>query len=74
MSGGLPLMAVFEVADEDGQYQPCGFMVNHDRIILQTEHLENIERVRYAWTNYASVRIFNRAHIPLVPFGERTVR
>ena len=72
--GGLPLAAVFEVAVKDGEYQPCGFMIDHDRIILQTNHLENVERVRYAWTNYASVRIFNRAHIPLVPFGERTVR
>ncbi len=74
MPGWLDMMAVFEVAGKNGVYEPCDFFVEQDRIVLRTEDKEDVESVRYAWTNYARVRIFNRAHIPLVPFGERKVR
>lgn len=74
MHGWLDMMAVFEVAGKDGVFVPCDFVVENDKIILQTQNIEDVETVRYAWTNYARVRIFNRAHIPLVPFGERKVR
>lgn len=73
MSGYLDMMAVFEIAGKDGVFRPCDFVVEQDRIVLQTQDFEDVESVRYAWTNYARVRIFNRAHIPLVPFGARTV-
>ncbi len=73
MPGLLDFMAVFEVAGKDGAYHPCGFTVEQDKLVLQTKHIEDVECVRYAWTNYGIVRIFNRAHIPLVPFGERVV-
>ncbi len=74
MPGWLDTMAVFEVAGKDGVYKPCDFVVEQDEIVLQTENIENVESVRYAWSNYAMVRIFNRVHIPLVPFGEKKVK
>lgn len=67
------MVAMFEVAGKDGVFRKCDFVAKDSCIMLMTQDFDEVVSVRYAWTNYASVRIFNGAHIPLVPFGERKV-
>lgn len=69
----LDYPAAFEVAEDDGEFYPCDFKVDGDRIILITDSGMNLQRVRYGWRNYCQINIFNNAGIPLVPFGERKV-
>lgn len=62
----------FEVAGSDGNFCPCDYSVRNECIVLHGAG--NAMLVRYAWWNYGEVRIWNNAHIPLVPFGARYVQ
>ena len=64
----------FEIAGSDGIYRKCHFTVDTDSIILEGDYVSTATKVRYAWWNYGKIMIFNAAHIPLAPFGERCVR
>lgn len=63
----------FEIAGADGIYRECSFYADGDLIILYGDGIENATQVRYAWFNYGEIRIFNASHIPLAPFGPRSI-
>ena len=66
-------VAEFEVAGLDGEFKKCGYSISEENIILQGDFVKSAMKVRYAWCNYGKVKIYNGAHIPLIPFGERSV-
>ena len=63
----------FEIAGADGIYRECSFAVDGDLIVLYGDGIEKAVQVRYAWFNYGKIRIFNASHIPLAPFGARSI-
>lgn len=63
----------FEVSADGENYKKCEYHICGDRIVLFGAGVESAIMVRYGWTNYGLVRIFNDAGIPLATFGPRRV-
>ncbi len=65
--GGAP--DLFEVAGEDGVYVPAEAELDGCRIRLSAEGVAHPVKVRYAWVNWAKVRVFGENGLPLAPFA-----
>ncbi len=59
---------LMEIAGEDGQFKPAETVLNGDEIILSNSSVSHPVMARYAWTDYAIVRLFAANGLPLAPF------
>ena len=59
---------LMEIAGEDGQFVPAETILNGDEIILSSPAVHHPTQARYAWTDYAIVRLFGGNGLPLAPF------
>ena len=59
---------LMEIAGEDGAFQPAETVLNSDEIILSNSSVSHPVMARYAWTDYAIVRLFGANGLPLAPF------
>ncbi len=59
---------LMEIAGEDGQFKPAETVLNGDEIILSNSSVSHPVMARYAWTDYAVVRLFAANGLPLAPF------
>ena len=59
---------LMEIAGEDGQFQPAETALCGDEIILSSPSVPHPVMARYAWTDYAIVRLFGANGLPLAPF------
>lgn len=58
----------FELAGEDGNYVPALVEMEGDKIKVCATAIKNPKYVRYAWTNYGPVTVYNKEGLPLAPF------
>ena len=59
---------LLEIAEQEGDYLPAKVQIAGDRLILSHPSLPRPVRARYAWTDYAKVRLFGKGGLPLAPF------
>lgn len=60
----------FEVSETGRAYYKADAILDGDSIILQCDKIDYIRCVRYAWTNYGTVNVYNKEWLPLAPFNE----
>lgn len=58
----------FEIAGEDQVFYQGNGKVQNDKIIVHSEEVKNPRFVRYQWTNWDKVSLFNQKGLPLAPF------
>lgn len=63
--GGQWLM---EIAGEDGAFHPADAALDGNKLILTSPDVPRPVMARYAWTDYAIVRLFGENGLPLAPF------
>lgn len=62
----------FEIAGEDGKYDPVEAVIEGRTVILKSGQIQNPYSVRYAWRNNPDQGLlYNRAGIPASPFRLR---
>ena len=59
---------LLEIAGEDGCFQPAETEITRDGLILSHPAVTRPVSARYAWTDYAVVRLFGENGLPLRPF------
>lgn len=59
---------LMELADEEGPFLPADTVVNGAEILLSHPDIPHPVRARYAWRDYAVVRLFGESGLPLAPF------
>ena len=59
---------LMEIAGEDGVYHPAAASIDGDRLLLSSPEAPRPVMARYAWTDYAIVRLFGENGLPLAPF------
>ncbi len=59
---------LMEIAGEDGRFLPAETALNGEKIILSNPSVSHPVMARYAWTDYAIVRLFAANGLPLAPF------
>ena len=59
---------LMEIAGEDGKFLPAETELNGDALLLSHPDLPHPVMARYAWTDYAIVRLFSADGLPLSPF------
>lgn len=59
---------LMEIAEEEGDYLPAEVRIEDQKLILSNTALRRPVRARYAWTDYAKVRLFGKNGLPLAPF------
>ncbi len=59
---------LMEIAGENGIFQPAETILDGDEIILSSPAVPHPVMARYAWTDYAIVRLFGADGMPLAPF------
>ncbi len=57
----------FEISGIDGEYKPADFEIRGDKILVFGDVSDPVN-VRYQWTNYAEVTLFEEQGLPLAPF------
>ncbi|MCQ2505922.1 MAG: sialate O-acetylesterase [Lachnospiraceae bacterium] len=64
--------AVFEVHyftnDASEAYEKVEYVIDNNAILLKVSNAFDVDEVRYAWTNYGVVELFNKFNQPLAPF------
>lgn len=64
--------ALFEVAGADECFYPAqAELIGEHEVLIGSENVAEPEYVRYAWTNYGKVTLFDRYHLPAVPFNRK---
>ncbi len=63
----------FEVSSGDGEYYACEYKIQGEQIVIYGDAVSAATKIRYGWKNYGKVEIFNKAGIPLAPFGDRDI-
>lgn len=58
----------FEVADENKIFIEADVRLENNNIIISSEKIKNPKFVRYLWTNYGEVNLFNNYGLPMAPF------
>ncbi|BCN30306.1 sialate O-acetylesterase [Anaeromicropila herbilytica] len=58
----------FEVAGDNEVFVKATARIEADKIIVKADEIENPMHVRYQWTNFDKVSIFNKNGLPLAPF------
>ncbi len=64
---GGPLTG-FEVAGKDRKFVPATATIDGKTVVLSSPQVPDPEFVRYGWTNYPTVNLFNGAGLPASPF------
>ena len=59
---------LMEIAGEDGAFVPADVAVEGDLLRLSNPSVERPVKARYAWTDYAIVRLRGKNGLPLAPF------
>ena len=59
---------LLEIAGEDGVFVPADAQLCGDTLILSSPSVPRPVMARYAWTDYAIVRLFGENGLPLAPF------
>lgn len=59
---------LMEVAGADGAFYPAETAIDGKEIVLEAPQVERPVSARYAWTDYAAVRLFGENGWPLMPF------
>ncbi|MBR4538533.1 MAG: hypothetical protein IKO52_06775 [Clostridia bacterium] len=59
---------LMEIAGENGQFLPAETVLHGDEMILSSPAVPHPVVARYAWTDYAIVRLFGANGLPLAPF------
>ena len=59
---------LLEIAGQDGVFVPARARVSGDALILESPGIPYPLHARYAWTDYAIVRLFGENGLPLMPF------
>lgn len=44
------------------------YIILNNKIIISSSKVDNPKYVRYAWTNYGEINIFNKIGLPMAPF------
>jgi len=60
--------SLMEIAGEDGAFQPADVQLEEKQIVLSSPTVPRPTTARYAWTDYAKVRLFGENGLPLAPF------
>ena len=58
----------FEIAGDDKQFLVASIEIQRNKILVFAQEINNPKYVRYAWTNYGAVTLFNEAGIPMSTF------
>lgn len=58
----------FEIAGEDKKIVMAEVELAGNKLIVYSEEIQEPKYVRYAWTNYGPVTLFNKAGLPVAPF------
>jgi sialate O-acetylesterase len=58
----------FEIAGEDKEFVRADIKIDGDKILVSASQVLEPKYVRYAWTNYGPVTLFNKAGLPMAPF------
>ena len=61
--------SLMEIAGEDGAFQPAEVQLEEKQIILSSPAVPRPIAARYAWMDYAKVRLFGENGLPLAPFA-----
>ena len=59
---------LLEIAGADGNYLPAEARIEDRKLILSNPAVPRPVMARYAWTDYAKVRLFGKNGLPLAPF------
>ena len=59
---------LLEIAGEDGVFVPADAQLCGDTLILSSPSVSRPVMARYAWTDYAIVRLYGENGLPLAPF------
>ena len=60
---------LMEIAGEDGVFYPAVAFIQDKQIVLSSPEVPRPIAARYAWTDYAIVRLFGENGLPLAPFA-----
>ncbi len=60
----------FEVADSKGAFHPAAARLSGDAVIVSSPDVSHPTAVRYAWTGFPKVDLYNEAGLPATPFQE----
>ncbi|MBR0407590.1 MAG: sialate O-acetylesterase [Clostridia bacterium] len=60
---------LLEIAGEDGVFHPADVRIEGQTLILSSPAVPRPVAARYAWTDYATVRLFGENGLPLAPFA-----
>lgn len=58
----------FEVANENKIFTEADVKLENNNIIISSKKIKNPKFVRYLWTNYGDVNLFNNYGLPMAPF------
>ena len=59
---------LMEIAGWEGEYLPAEVKIAGKKLILSSASVSRPLKARYAWTDYARVRLFGKNGLPLAPF------
>lgn len=59
---------LLEIAGEDGAFLPARAEIHENALVLSHPQIPRPALARYAWTDFASVRLFGKNGLPLAPF------
>ena len=59
---------LLEIAGEDGVFLPAQVSLKEKELVLSHPDISRPVMARYAWTDYAIVRLFGENGLPLAPF------
>ena len=62
---------LMEIAGDDGAFYPADVTLSGASLLLSSPGVPRPTQARYAWTDYAVVRLFGRNGLPLAPFWLR---
>ena len=60
---------LLEIAGKDGVFHPADVVLEDQQIVLSSPAVPRPADVRYAWLDYAHVRLFGENGLPLAPFA-----
>lgn len=60
----------FEIAGADGQFYPANARLVGNSVVLTSPDVSRATAVRYAWTGFPKIDLYNQADLPATPFKE----
>ena len=62
------ILKEFEIAGTDNVFMPARALIKSDNVILWHENIKEPVYVRYAWSDYPNVSLYNKEGLPASPF------